>query len=663
MRTSNLPPFALIGILAACGGSGETSLSGATVTSASSSSGTGGGAGGEGGQGGQGGQGGSGGSGGSMPTKCPGTGPNGYNPYKLAYYGDLHLHTSFSLDSFSFGNRNDPSTAYLFAKGAGKVDIGSGATLPGPAGVTQKRPLDFLAVTDHSEWLEITHGCVVDPASPYYGSNSCLLVRSTKAAAQDTVFASLGTIDKQVCGANDDSAACVAERRSAWQDLQDAAKKAYDPCKFTSLVAYEWTAFADHSYVDNGMMVSKNVTNHRNVIFGSDVVPDEPLSFVHYPKTTDLWNGLESECTNNASKAGCDVVTIPHNTNLSAGESLDISAVTATEIEQRQKFQVSAEIYQHKGASECFYDPSQGYSDPDCQFEMLTAKEQTDPQPMAYLREGLAAGIGYASSHPGEKNPLELGFVGATDDHDGAPGNVDEAAFVGHAGRSDDHPALRIKATPTFGPGAVTGAWAEENTRDSIFGAIKRRETFATSGPRIALRFYQTSDAMACADPDFPKKIIDAGTGKPMGSEVRMAEIAGGKALFAVSAWPDPVPQNLADDTSAVAGFSAVQVIKAHVKQGTSAVVEDPPVVVAGIGAMGGCAVWQDDAFDATEYAVYYVRALQVPTWRWSHYDCAALEKKDPNWMTNFPECAPGGTMDVSIKERAWTSPIWFSPN
>ena len=598
------------------------------------------------------------------PTQCTGTGATGYNVYKYAYYGDLHLHTSYSLDAYSFGTRSDPSNAYLFAKGMASVDVGVATDgIVGPT-ITQGRPIDFLAVTDHSEWLFVTHGCTIDQNSGYYNTTDCGLVRSTKAVDQGAVFAGLGTFKNKLCATN--AAPCLAEEKTAWQELQAAAAAANAPCQFTSLVAYEWTD--TQSVVDQTTNMSTNVTDHRNVIFATDQVPAAPLDSVDYPNPPALWTGLDSQCT---AAAGCEVITIPHNTNLSAGTSLVVWNPTPAGVAQQQKYQISAEIYQHKGASECYYDPAAGYNDADCQFEYYTSasKKAVNIGPGNFVREALGTGIGYAAQNPAQGNPLQLGIVGATDDHNGAPGNVDEAKYVGHGGRNDDIPVKRLQGSPENGSGAITGAWAEENTRTAIFAAIKRRETFATSGPRIQVRFYQTPDATACSDPMFPQKIVDAGTSVPMGGTFGKSALpATGGPTFAVAVWPDAVSQNLADGTTGMAGIAKVQIVKvhAHVTGGKQVVVEDPPNAVSGIAATGGCATWTDTGFDPTEYAVYYVRALQVPTWRWSHDSCQTLIANNPTtWMTLVPACDPNAanTLDVSIQERAWTSPVWYVPS
>jgi len=581
----------------------------------------------------------------NLTGQCP-----GYDPNKNVYWGNLHQHTGYSADAYLFGTRATPTDAYLYAKGGPAVD----PKQKGPL----KRPLDFLAITDHSEWLMVTHGCTVDPQSGYYNSNDCGLVRSPKVVDEDAVFAELGTLRKNLL--TNDAAAATMQEQSAWQDIIKAANTAYEPCAFTSLVAYEWTD--TRPVTDMATMTMTNVTNHRNVIFTNDHVPQAPLDSVDFPKPPDLWTALDAQCT---AAMGCDVVTIPHNTNLSAGVSLVVWDPSAKGIAQQEHYQVSAEIYQHKGASECYYDPATGYNDADCQFEQRYGGKAVNLGPQSFVRTGIGTGLGYAAQNPSGGNPLKLGIVGATDDHNGAPGNVDDATYVGHAGKGDDLPLSRLTKSPENGSGAITGAWAEQNTRESIFAAIKRRETFATSGPRISVRFYQTKDGTACADPAFPKKIIDAQDAVPMGGTIGPSAVGGSAPTFALTAWPDATPQHLGDGTMGVAGFARVQIIKvrAHMKAGVQVIVEDPPNALPAFPAMGGCVTWQDPSFDPTEYAAYYVRAIQVPTFRWSHYACQTVMQNNPNtWMTLVPNCAPGGTLDVTEDERAWTSPIFFEP-
>ncbi len=544
-----LASLALVLPLAACVSAGKTQTTGTSTgrsgdklmgQGGAGAAGAGGDATGSGASAGAGGGAGTAGTGGA--ARCQGSGATGYNPHKYAYYGDLHLHTAYSLDAYAFGTRSDPKNAYLFAKGQATVDVESATTGARGPHITQARPIDFLAVTDHAEWLFVTQGCTLDAQSGYYNTSDCGLVRSTKAADQTTVFHEIAKSKSTLCTGN--QAGCDAQEKTAWHEIRAAAAEAYAPCRFTSLVAYEWSD--SQRVVDEATHDPAAVTNHRNVIFASDAVPDAPLDSVDYPTPPKLWTGLEGRCT---AAAGCDVITIPHNTNLSAGVSLVVWDPTPAGVAQQQRYQVAAEIYQHKAASECYHDPAEGYADADCLFE-YPRPGTVNVGPKSFVREGLGAGIGHAAANVSQGNPLKLGIVGGTDDHNGAPGNVDEAKYIGHAGRNDDTALARLQKFPEDGSGGLTGAWAEENTRESIFAAVKRRETFATSGPRISVRFYQTRDATACADPAFPAKILDAGAALPMGSTFGSAALAGASGpTFAIAVWPDAVAQALADGT------------------------------------------------------------------------------------------------------------------
>jgi hypothetical protein len=566
-------------------------------------------------------------------NQCTGEGGGmAYSKYKWAFFGNLHQHTANSLDAYTFGTRATPDDAYQFAKGAASITIGTGTTDPAGPTVHIDRPLDFLALTDHSEWLGVITSCE-DPTSTVYESRDCQAVRSSGADVQSAVFAGLRHIYDKICAAADDQAQCVAEQRTAWQDEQTAAANANDPCHFTSLVAYEWTSTIDSN------------TNHRNVFFGSDHVPANPLDAYSYTTTSALFTGLDSQCTGE-----CSAIVVPHNTNMSAGLSLVLPSSTG-EAAEMQKYERLAEVYQHKGSSECYFDPKSSTGDPGCAFEYLSPGASSDT-PNDYVRTALESGMKYALEN-GSANPYQLGIVSSTDDHNAAAGFVQESTFAGHAGRLDDSPELRLTKTPTYGSGGLAVVWAEENTRDAIFAALKRRETYGTSGPRLTVRFYETSSTDPCTA-DFPRTILDANAALPMGSTFGSADMKGAPR-FAIAAWPDTEPQPLADGTTAVAGIATVQVIKAHGKSsgGSATITEDPPVDVA-IASSGACVTWSDPSFDPAEQAFYYVRVLQVPTWRWSHFDCA----KSPATTG----CGPGGALDVTIQERAWTSPIWYSP-
>jgi hypothetical protein len=562
----------------------------------------------------------------TAPAACPDR-----NPLKNPYFGDLHAHTAYSLDAYSFATRNTPVDAYAFARGKTLQVAGASPDGGGPA-TTIERPLDFLAVTDHSEWLAASYGCGVDlsgtaydPASPYATSATCDEVRSTDPATATQVFGSMAALTRGLC----DAGACGPVVQSAWQSEQQAAASAYVPCKFTSFVAQEWTRAV------------AGATLHKNVVFGTDHVPPAPLDSVTYPTQADLWNALEAQCT---ADAGCAALTIPHNSNLSQGGAF----LMAQGLEGLSaKYQRLVEIFQHKGGSECFYDADAGVGDPECNFEYLGGI--TEPNDRAsYVRNALYQGIGRDAG----PNPFMFGFIGSSDDHNGTPGNTREDTWPGHAGRLDDSPAKRL-APPAGGglgvraghnPGGLAVVWAEENTRESIFVALQRRETYATSGTRILVRFYQTwGDGDPCADPAFPAQLVAAGA-SPMGSTFGSAPAgASGGPRFVVQAWKDKTD------------LARIDLVKLwYDATGTPHEAIQQDVIPTGSGN-ARCFVWQDAAFTPGP-TVYYARVLEAPTPRWSMGDCAKAPGIDP------AACADGGGLNVLIQERAWTSPIWFAP-
>lgn len=545
--------------------------------------------------------------------------------YKRPFFGDLHEHTSYSGDAYTFDTRNTPIDAYAFAKGKTLQVAGAGPDGGGPM-TTIDRPLDFLAVTDHSEFLAVAYGCGVDLAgTPYdpqktiFDTLACRAFRSDRQALQ---LAGLALVLRSVC----DGGACEPVVKSAWQREQQAAEAAYEPCKFTSFAAYEWTKMIDGK------------TLHKNVVFGSATVPDHPFDSLSYPTQESLWSALASGC---GSPNGCEAVTIPHNSNMSQGLAFEVPSAAADRANMI-RFQKLVEIFQHKGASECV---SPDNSDPDCAFEQLPDTVDATRDKPAYVRDALGKGLLLQSTS--NENPLAFGIVGATDDHNGTPGNVKESTFPGHAGSTDDTPAARLRGTAdggltelaSFNPGGLTVAWAEENTRESIFAALERRETYATSGPRMLVRFYQTNDATnACADPSFPKLLVDQGA-VPMGGVFG----ATAQAKFVVHAWKDAT------------ALARIDVIKVWV-DGTGAVKEKVTMHNVTAGEEASACVVYEDAAAGQGPALYYARVLEAPTPRWSAYDCERAPLANPT------ACAAGGPLKTMIQERAWTSPIWRAP-
>jgi hypothetical protein len=563
-----------------------------------------------------------------MPARavqCP-----DYSPLKNVYFGDLHTHTAFSLDAYLFGTRTDPAQAYAFAQGAA-VDIGTGYNpaneAPGPFGVTidfSGHRLDFAAVTDHSEWLASDYGCSADASSPFYASSYCVALR-----------AHTGSLAGQPCNGVSDGTGtgCLAVQTDAWAAERQATEDAYDACTFTTFHAYEWTLFA-------GVFVPKVL--HKNVFFKDASVPSVPLDAVNYPTGPALWAGLAAECN---PSTHCEALTIPHNMNQSNGLAFDVASYSPIDLNRMTKFQRLVEVHQHKGNSECVTDTADTGAVATCDFEVDPALS-TASDAAGYARPGLEQGLTRFST--GGLDPLKFGFVGGTDNHDATPGNVAESTFPGFLGSRDNTPERRLYYTPKYNPGGITGVWAEENTREAIWSALKRRETFATSGPRLTVRFYAyTAVADPCADPDFPRHITDAG-GIPMGGTIPHAD---GPPSFVAYALQDQVP------------LASIDIVKASVVGGASI----EKVYALPLGSAPYCLTWTDPDFDPAAPAFWYARVKEQPTWRWSHYDCAAIRQRDPsNWQTIAPGCASSdpaaGGLDYMLQERAWTSSIWYLP-
>lgn len=558
-----------------------------------------------------------------------------FNPLKNAYFGDLHSHTSYSLDAYNFGTRTDPVSAYAFATGAA-VNIAEGynasaGEVPGPFGVTidfTGGKLDFLALTDHSEWLSSDYGCTVDTGSPFFRSPLCD-ANGTLLLANPTPLPCRAFKDGTATG-------CQQEQTRAWEEERVATTSAYQPCTFTTFHAYEWTHVA-------GTRANRE-TLHKNVFFSGEAVPAVPLDSLNYPTAPALWAGLAAQCL---ASQGCEALTIPHNSNQSIGHAFDITGFTPTDLDLMMQFQKLVEIHQHKGNSECLTDTADSGAVTACDFEVDPADARPRDRP-GYVRPGLESGITTLAASG--FNPLQMGFVGATDNHDGTPGNVGESTWPGFIGANDNTPALRLqKETKNRrNPGGVTGVWAEENTRESIWAALQRRETFATSGPRIAVRFYAFTGAPdPCADPNFPAEVVAAG-GVPMGGTLAQRE---GAPNFVVYAMQDQVK------------LAAVDIVKASVVDG-AAVESLHTIPLAGPPY---CVTWTDPAFVPESPAFYYARVKEEPSWRWSHYDCERLRQSNPSdWQTIAPGCASSdpstGGLDVMIQERAWASPIWYVP-
>jgi hypothetical protein len=603
------------------------------------------------------------------------------DPLRKAYFGDLHVHTALSFDAWTYDVRATPADAYRFARGETihlpPLDADGKPTLA----VKLARPLDFAAVTDHVEYLGETHLCTT-PGSPGYDSTTCNAYRPPTSSYLGLNVGSIPPVRADMCG--EGGAVCLAAAAPLWAGIQDAAEAAYDRsagCAFTTFVAYEY------SYAPLGTNL------HRNVIFRNARVPAAPIGFYEAPTPPDLWKQLAATC--DPQKHGCDVLAIPHNANLSNGQMFAVEQLdnfkTLDDLREHARLRAAmeplVEIYQHKGDSECTTNLTTALGAPDelCAFEKLVPKPPYDCG-VDGVGSGAFAGIGCTSWRDFVRgvlasglqeearlgvNPYQLGIIASTDTHNGTPGKVDEADFQGHLGMSDRTPASQLGGTTlavrpvVAGPGGLAGVWAEENARDAIFDALRRRETFGTSGPRITVRMFAGWDLPddLCGRADLAA--VGYAGGVPMGGELRAR--AGGALKIVAAALRDAgTPEHPGDK------LQRMQVIKVWVTPdgaphekvfdvaGDAGVGKDLDLATctpSPAGADALCSVWKDPEYASEARAAYYVRVLEVPTCRWSKRVCNGL----PPDQQAALKCDALGVADA-IQERAWSSPVWVSP-
>ena len=370
-----------------------------------------------------------------------------YTPNRMALFGEFHSHTGFSFDARSYDNVLTPVDALAFARGEEVLLSPLGPDGKGTRPVSLDRPLDFAAITDHGEFLGEIYHCST-PGAAGYDSPKCEAYRQpeSQGAFDFGVMLALDEPerDEDYCGG--DVANCMEAAKIRWKAMQQAAEEAYDrssSCGFTSFVAYEYT---------NTIAVSNL---HRNVIFRNAQVPDLPISHFEAPSPWLLWKALDSEC--NQADTGCDVIVLPHNSNLSNGNLFFPDYPGAKNLnEEREMAQLRArmepvvEMFQHKGDMECRNDMAfvNADHDPFCDFEKVRETIQDCGQELGtggmrlwgcvhrldYVRNVLKLGL-----KEGDRlgvNPYELGFIGSTDTHNGTPGYVDDHDFQGHVARS-----------------------------------------------------------------------------------------------------------------------------------------------------------------------------------------------------------------------------------
>jgi len=623
------------------------------------------------------------------------------DPLRNPYFGDLHVHTRFSFDAAAYGVRTGPDDAYRFAKGEA-IGLPPYDADGNPTRMVQlDRPLDFASVTDHAELIAATSICT-DPTNPGYDSRTCVSYRDADGSAADfgEFISAIGLsspVPPRLCRSDPDL--CAAELADVWALTVDAAETHDDrssACEFSTLIGYEWTG---------GAGGGRNL--HRNVFFRTSTYLARPISFVDANSADRLWDGLEANCLE--SGTDCDLLAIPHNSNISSGDMFsplteDGDLYDAEFAARRAALEPLIEIYQHKGASECVsgIDDPLASEDELCAFESVFevfCDENPDAERCVERCESGSGGgfingcvsasdmargalkVGLQERLRTGANPFQFGFIASTDTHNTIPGAVREEEWPGHTGDSDDEPEEALEppigvtvSVRTSSPGGLAVVWAEENSRPALFDAMRRRETYGTSGTRIIARFFGGWDyATDLCDEATAIETAD-GSGVPMGGELGAPPSAGAAPTFLVSALADAmsVPlqriQLIKGWIDPATGEPDEQVYEVAGDPDNGADVDtatcEPTVGSADAGFGSLCNTWTDPDFDPSQPAFYYVRILENPTCRWSQRLCVELavdcDTIDPT--TNVAAACCEDAVPAKIQERAWTSPIWYVP-
>ena len=585
------------------------------------------------------------------------------NPDRNAYFGEEHIHTSWSVDAWLMGNRiTGPDEALKYAQGQ---------TIKHPMGYDIKidTPMDFMGVTDHSEYVGVTKAANTPGSlvSKIPEAQPLILQDPNNQADVQKTFTYLVNL---MAGAPVKALMAPAVAGSIWKENVQIADQNNHPGKFTAFCSYEWTSMPNY----------RNL--HRNIFFRDCAkVPEMPYSALDSTHPEDLWNWMDAQ-----RKAGNDLLAISHNANLSDGwmYPVDLDSfgrpIDAAWAASRDRNERLVEIKQIKGASEThpLLSPNDEFASYELfQGGLLGQKPdggRIDHIQGSFGRQALKDGItmqdvrGY--------NPYKFGMAGGSDSHNtGSPYRQDN--FYGGHAQIDGTLDRRFAGVLAFGtldvryenPGGLTGVWAEENTRGSLFDAMYRKETFGVSGPHIKVRFF--------GGWGYNKDILKAkdwvhqsyANGVPMGADLQAMPSGKGVApTFVVWAVKDPTSANL----------DRIQVIKGWTKNGQSfekiydvvwsgdrkadkwtgrvpaiksTVDLEKATYTNDVGSTELSTVWTDPEFDASLHAFYYARVLEIPTPRWTLIQAVKAGLTPPN------------VVPLTGQERAWTSPIWYTPS
>jgi hypothetical protein len=555
------------------------------------------------------------------------------------------MHTAYSFDAYLFNTRATPDDAYEFAKGK---------PLAHPLGQTfqLKRPLDFMAVTDHGFFM----GSMLKLADPSHRLSKhplAAIVNDPNPLVRTSAFGAV------ITGRINGKPARIPElvdrdvQKDAWERIIESANRHNDPGTFTTFIGYEWTSGEQ----------GQNL--HRNVIFKGDSAP-VPFTRLHSQKPEDLWNWMDG-----IRADGFEVLAIPHNSNKSDGtmferETSDDTPFTKEYATQRNRNEPLVEVTQVKGTSEThpMLSPNDEFADFELDEMRVAAPIKITKFAGGYVRDAYKTGLEFQDEEG--FNPYRFGLIAASDSHT-AIIPVNEYDYSGKVGTGDGSPEVRLNMPRTrmdFGASGLAGVWAEENTRDSIYNALRRKETWATSGPRIKVRFFGgfNMEGVTPGDEDWVSAAYLKGVS--MGGVLKATDSTQ-TPTFAVWAIKDVESGNL-DRIQIVKGWSENGESQEQVYDAVwsgdrkiDAATGKLPAIgntvdlktatyTNSIGAVELMGTWTDPDFNAQQNAFYYVRVIEIPTPRWNLYDEVKLGEP-------FPEDLPR-----TLQERAYTSPIWY---
>ncbi len=588
-----------------------------------------------------------------------------------AYFGDLHVHTKNSFDAFITGTRTTADDAYRFAKGD-TIDNGAGKdiTISGP-------PLDFYGVTDHGEYMGVLAAMRDrnNPISKTDTAKSIFGIFGGSREARIEAFTKVGTTI--VTG---DPIEDIYDRDfidSAWAENVLAAEKHYNPGRFTTFAAYEYTNMNIIGEIADNLGA---INLHRNVIF-RDRAPERLFSTLDSTNPEDLWNWM-----NDKRDEGFDVLSIPHNSNASNGQMFsmtmsDGSPITKTYAANRIKNEPIVEMTQVKGTSEThpLLSPEDEFANHELYEILVGMATESQKVPGSFVRQALSRGIGIEKNIG--NNPYEFGFIGSSDTHVSAPSLSEEQHFGKFSHDTDlanrgsvppdgkmswenvvsEETELAFISSASYGASGLAGVWAESNTREDIFDAMKRKETFATSGPRIKTRFFagNYNDTILSStnmleeaykngvpmggtkssgtnSPDFIAWAIKDPDGYPLQRiqiiKVWSDETDNLEQIYDISCSGDLQPSP--DTNRCPENGASVDLSNCQTNDET--------------GSSELKALWSDPNYIPGQKSAYYIRVLENPKCRWSTWD--AVRNGTP----------PNPNMQATIQDRAWSSAIWI---